>query len=139
MLSYPIELTPDDNGTLLVTVPDIPEVTAVADSDNQVQEQVLDAIEAAFDGYFAEKRALPRPSKPKKGQQTVTLPALVAAKVLLAEEMLTQGVRKAELARRLDVNQVQVDRLLKFGHPSRIETIEAALGVLGKQLEVAVV
>jgi hypothetical protein len=28
MRGYPIELTPDDNGTLLVTCPDLPEVTS---------------------------------------------------------------------------------------------------------------
>ena len=27
MLSYPVKLTPDDNGTILVTAPDLPEVS----------------------------------------------------------------------------------------------------------------
>jgi hypothetical protein len=30
LLGYPIELTPDDNGTLLVICPDLPEVTTFA-------------------------------------------------------------------------------------------------------------
>ena len=139
MLSYPISLTPDDNGTLLVTFPDVPEAITVGDDEEDAKVQALDALEAAFEIYFAQKRSIPMPSKAKRGQPVVTLPALVTAKVLLADEMLRQNVRKAELARRLSVNQVQVDRLLNFGHSSKIEMVESAFAVLGKRLDVRAV
>jgi antitoxin HicB len=139
MLSYPINLEPDDNGTLLVTSRDIPEMAAVGESVEDALVQALDAFEAAFEIYFAEKRVIPKPSKAKRGQPVVTLPVLVASKVLLANEMIEQKVRKADLARRLHVNQVQVDRLLKFGHPSKIEMIESAFSTLGKRLDIRAV
>ncbi len=139
MLSYPISLTPDDNGTLLVTFPDVPEAITVGNDEEDAKIQALDALEAALEIYFAEKRSIPMPSKAKRGQPVVTLPALVTAKVLLAEEMLRQNVRKAELARRLSVNQVQVDRLLNFSHSSKIELVESAFAVLGKRLDVRAV
>jgi antitoxin HicB len=139
MLSYPIELTPDTNGTLLVTFPDVPEAISVGENEDDAKKQALDALEAALDIYFAEKRRIPSPSKPRRGQPVITLPALVTSKVLLANEMLDQNVRKAELARRLNVNQVQVDRLLKFSHSSKIEMVESAFAVLGKRLEVRAV
>ncbi|MEM5338433.1 type II toxin-antitoxin system HicB family antitoxin [Paraburkholderia azotifigens] len=139
MLSYPIVMKPDDNGTLLVTFPDVPEAITVGDNEEDAKVQALDALEAAFEIYFAEKRSIPMPSKPRRGQPVVTLPALVTAKVLLASEMLRQNVRKAELARRLSVNQVQVDRLLNFSHSSKIEMVESAFAVLGKRLDVRAV
>ncbi|MFM0739744.1 type II toxin-antitoxin system HicB family antitoxin [Paraburkholderia xenovorans] len=136
MLSYPIELTPDSNGTLLVTFPDVPEAITVGESEDEALVQALDALEAALEIYFSEKRPIPFPSKATRGQRAITLSALVTSKVLLANEMLQQNVRKAELARRLKVNQVQVDRLLNFSHSSKIEMVESAVAALGKRLEV---
>lgn len=139
MWSYPIVFTPDSNGTLLVTFPDVPEAITVGENKEDACVQALDALEAAFEIYFAQKRQIPMPSRPKRGQSVVTLPALVATKVLLANAMVQKNVRKADLARRLNVNQVQIDRLLKLNHSSKLEMVESALAVLGKRLEVRAV
>jgi antitoxin HicB len=136
MFSYPVTLTPDSNGTLLVTFADIPEANAVGTDEADALRQGLDALEAALDIYFDMRRPVPMPSRARRGQPVVTLPALVTAKVLLANEMLAQGVRKAELARRLDVHMPQVDRLLNLRHSSKLEMIEKALGSLGRRLDV---
>jgi antitoxin HicB len=60
----------------------------------------LDALITALEFYFEDKRAIPLPSKVRKGQPSVTLPARVTAKVLWANQMIAQGVRNSELARR---------------------------------------
>ncbi|BBP95501.1 hypothetical protein BSFA1_06300 [Burkholderia sp. SFA1] len=52
--------------------------------------------------------------------------------------MIRQGVRKSELARRLNVHMPQVDRLLDPRHSSKIEAIEAAFRSLGKRLNISV-
>jgi len=138
MLTYPITLTPDTNGTFLVQFPDIPEAISVAEDETEALINGLDALEAAIEIYFDEKRIVPAPSKVKRGQPSVTLPALVTAKVLLANEMVSQGVRKSELARRLNVHMPQVDRLIDLRHSSKLENIEAAFHSLGHSLEVRV-
>jgi len=138
MLTYPLTLTPDTNGTFLVQFPDIPEAITVAEDETEALVNGLEALEAAIEIYFDEKRVVPRPSKAKRGQLSVTLPALVTAKVLLANEMVSQGVRKAELARRLNVHMPQVDRLIDLRHSSKLENIEAAFRSLGKNLDVRV-
>lgn len=139
MLSYPYTLTRDTNGAFLVQFPDVPEALTVADSASEAAINGLEALEAALEIYFDEKRLIPAPSAPAKGQPCITLPVLVASKVLLANEMVSQGVRKADLARRLNVHMPQVDRLLDLRHSSKIEAIEAALRALGKQLDVRAV
>jgi antitoxin HicB len=139
MLSYPVKLELDTNNTYLVTFPDIPEAVSVGDDKDEALLNALDALESAIEIYFDEKRKIPAPSKPKKGQAVVTLPALVVSKVLLANEMMRQGIRKSELARRLDVHMPQVDRLLDPRHSSKLDAIEAAFNKLGKRLEVSIV
>ncbi len=52
--------------------------------------------------------------------------------------MTEQGIRKAELARRLGWHVPQVDRLFELRHASRFDQIEAAARVLGRTIEVRV-
>jgi antitoxin HicB len=123
----------------VVTFPDIPEAVSVGDDEDEALLNALDALESAIEIYFDEKREVPLPSKPKKGQLAVTLPALVVSKVLLANEMIRQGIRKSELARRLNVHMPQVDRLLDPRHSSKLDAIEAAFSKMGKRLEISVI
>jgi antitoxin HicB len=139
MLSYPVNLELDTNNTYLVTFPDIPEAISVGEDKEEALRNGLDALESAIEIYFDEKREIPQPSRARKGQAVVTLPALVVSKVLLANEMVRQGVRKSELARRLHVHMPQVDRLLDPRHSSRLDAMEAAFKMLGKRLELSMV
>lgn len=138
MLTYPITLTPDTNGTLLVQFPDIPEAITVADDETEALINATEALEAAIEIYFDEKRIVPSPSRVKKGQLSITLSALAATKVLLANEMVSQGIKKSELARRLNVFMPQVDRLVDLRHSSKLESMEAAFHSLGKSLDISV-
>ena len=47
---------------------------------------------------------------------------------------MEQGIRKAELARRLNWHVPQVDRLFDLRHASKFEQIQMAATVLGKRL-----
>ena len=99
MLAYPVNLERDGE-FILVTFPDIPEAITCGTSIEDALLHAKDALESAMDFYFDDRRPVPLPSKPKKGQHLVELPASIAAKVLLLNEMALQNVRPAELARR---------------------------------------
>lgn len=137
MLAYPYKLTPDDNGTFLVTFPDIPEAAAVGEDLESAKIEALDGLLCALDGYFEDRRAIPLPSSYSDTQDTVSLPALETAKVLLLNEMVSQGVKKAEMARRLEVHMPQVDRLLDLRHNTKIDFMEKAAAKLGKHLNIS--
>ncbi|UOO81175.1 type II toxin-antitoxin system HicB family antitoxin [Uruburuella testudinis] len=137
MLAYPYKLTPDDNGTFLVTFPDIPEATAVGEDLESAKIEALDGLLCALDGYFEDRRAIPLPGSYSDTQDTVSLPALETAKVLLLNEMVSQGVKKAEMARRLEVHMPQVDRLLDLRHNTKIDFMEKAASKLGKHLNIS--
>lgn len=140
MFMYPITLTPDKtDGGFVVTFVDIPEALTQGDTKEQALAAAKDALESALDFYFEDKRAVPAPSRAKRGQHVVELAASLSAKVLLLNEMVTQNVRPAELARRLNTSPQEVNRLTNVKHTTRIDGIAAALQALGKHLDMRVV
>lgn len=134
MLDYPVELTPDDNGTLLVTAPNFPELTTFGEDRKDALARAEDALEEAIAARIAHRDDVPWPSG---GRVTVTLGSLTAVKVLLYRGMREQGVGKAELARRLNWHLPQVDRALDIGHKSRLDQLDAALLAIGLQLRIS--
>ena len=137
MFDYPVILTPDD-GTVLVTFPDVPEaITFGADTDEALL-QAVDALESALSFYVDDRKPLPVPSKAKRGQKTVRPSALECAKLGVYQAMTEQGIKKSELARRLGWHLPQVDRLFDLRHASRFDQIEAAARALGRHIEVSV-
>ncbi|MGO9768102.1 MAG: type II toxin-antitoxin system HicB family antitoxin, partial [Roseiarcus sp.] len=47
-MRYAVTLAPDDNGTILVTVPDIPEAVTFGDDRDDALARAVDAIETAI-------------------------------------------------------------------------------------------
>jgi antitoxin HicB len=135
-MKFPVKLLKEPEGGYTVTFPDIPEAITCGTSVEDALHHAKDALESAMDFYFDDRRPIPSPSKPKKGQYQVELPPSVAAKVLLLNEMVAQKVRPAELARRLKVTRQEVNRLTDSRHATKIDGIAAALQVLGKSLEI---
>lgn len=137
MLSYPVTLTPDSNGSYLVGFPDFPEANSVGDNEADALRNAVSALETALEIYFDLRRPIPAPSAPADGQCLVALPALDTAKVLIWNEMHAQNMRKADLARMLDVHTPQIDRLFDLSHSSKIEFVEQAARALGKSLTIS--
>jgi antitoxin HicB len=135
MFSYPAILETDTNGQVMVTFPDIPEAATAGDSETDALHMAVDALESAIEIYFDEKRTVPAPSRAKHGQRTIALPATATAKVLLHNEMLAQGIKKSELARRLKIAPPNIERIFNIHHGTKLDTIEKALNALGKQLD----
>ena len=108
MLTYSIALE-DDDGTLLATSPDFPELTTFGIHREDALARAADALEEAIAARIHDGRDIPSPSQ---GRQVAVLPTLTAVKVMLYQGMREQGIGKAELARRLGWHLPQVDRIL---------------------------
>jgi antitoxin HicB len=137
-MRYPVTLEIDETG-VLVGCSDIPEMHSVGDTVEEALNEAVDGLESAVEIYFDERRPVPLPSRSTRGQKTVTVPALVAAKILLHNEMLARGVKKADLARELNIAPPNVERIFRIRHKTRIETIESALSSMGRHLDVRIV
>ena len=137
MFNYPVTLTPND-GTILVTFADVPEAITFGADEQEALMQAVDALESGLSFYVDARQPLPVPSKAKRGQKTVSPSALECAKLGVYQAMTEQGIRKAELARRLGWHMPQVDRLFDLRHASKFEQIQTAAAVLGKRLVLSV-
>jgi antitoxin HicB len=133
MRGYPVKLSKDGK-FIKVNFPDIPEALTQGRNREEALVAAKDALESAMEFYFEDRRPVPAPSKAKRGQAVVELPASLSAKVLLLNEMLRQNVRPAELARRIGTSPQEVNRLTNIRHTSRIDGVDAALRALGKHL-----
>lgn len=137
MFDYPVTLTPDD-GTVLVTFADVPEAITFGMDEDEALLQAVDALESALAFYVDDRKPLPVPSKAKRGQKTVSPSALECGKLGVYQAMTEQGIKKAELARRLGWHMPQIDRLFDLRHASKLDQIEAAANALGKHVQLQI-
>ena len=137
MFDYPVTLTPDGE-TWLVTFVDVPEAITFGSDEKEALRKAVDALETSLSFYVDSRKPLPVASAPVSGQKTVRPTALECAKLGVYRAMMEKGIKKTELARRLGWHTPQVDRLFDLKHASRLDQIEAAAKVLGKDLRVQV-
>ncbi len=116
----------------------MPEAIPFGADEDEALLQAVDALESALAFHVGDRKSLPVSSAPAPGQHTVRPSALECAKLGVYQAMTEQGIKKAELARRLGWHIPQVDRLFYLGHASRFEHIEAAARALGRRVEVRV-
>lgn len=135
MFEYPVEFTPDDNGTVMATVPDVPGVRSFGDDEDDALFNVRDALETVLSGLITDRADVPAPSK--AGDCVTVSPSLLGTlKISLYQAMRSRGWRKADLARATGLGPRQVDRLLDLRHASTVAQLEAAIGVCGQRYRV---
>ena len=130
MFDYPVILTPDD-GTVLVTFPDVPEAITFGANEDKALNHAVDALETALSFYVDDRKPLPVPSL-QAGLPTVRPSALESIKLAMYREMLVQGRAGAALG----MESPQVDRLFDLNHASRLDQLEAAAKALGRHIDV---
>jgi antitoxin HicB len=136
MLRYPVRLTKDSDGTLLVTARDFAEVTTFGEDEEDALMHAADAIATAMQGRITDRKDIPSPSAPRRRERLVSIPAIIAAKLALYRAMLETGTRKSDLARRLRVHPPQIDRLFDLDHDSRLDQIENAARAMGREMHI---
>lgn len=137
MSYYPLALEPDDNDTLLVTCPKLPEVTTFGETAAEAIANGQNAVLEALAARLVKGQHAPRPRV--TGGAGDSGPVAVVGfwtevKVELSNHLLSAKVTRAELARRMGVHREQVDRLFRLDHVSKPDQIEAAFDALDLQL-----
>ena len=131
MLTYKIKLSADDNGTVLVTCPALPELATFGDTEAEARQRATAAIEVALAARLHANQDLPLPIEMAPGPRAPDLPTLTALKVLLWHALRRAGLTRAELARRMGVHREQVDRLFRIEHASQLGQLDAAFRAAG--------
>lgn len=139
MLTYRFEHERDDNQTVMLTVPALPEVTTFAETEREAGKRVADAIEEALAARMAAGQDIPLPDAERvEGEASwVGMSSLVTIKALMYQWMKMHDVSRADLGRRLGWHREQVDRLFRLDHASRMDQLEAAAKVLGLRVQVS--
>jgi antitoxin HicB len=133
--TYPATLVRDSKaGGYTITFYDFPEAITQAENIAEARIQGADCLEEAMAGRIRLEESIPEPSKARKNDLLVSLPALMAAKAAIYLALKEAKISKSELAKRLKCDEKEIRRLLDPRHKSKIERIEAALEVLGKSL-----
>ncbi len=134
---YEAVLEADDNGAFLVTVPAFPEITTFGEDELDALRRAQDAIEEAVAARIAEGGDVPKFAK-EAPPLKVKLPWLTFLKTALYIVCRDKGITRAELARRLEWNREQVERLFKLDHNSRLDQLEAAYRAAGLNVTLSV-
>lgn len=126
-------------GGYVVTFPDFGYGVTQGESEEEAMEMAQDLLMLTIGDYISESAPLPAPRRHRGSKfRPVPLPALQAAKVDLYATFLGSGLKKAELARRMDIPKTHIDRLFSLRHHSRLDRIESAFAALGKRLHIEV-
>jgi antitoxin HicB len=137
--TYPVALTPDEpGGGFVVTCRNVPELITQGDTLTEALEEAEGALEAAIEARIEDGMDIPQPNRPQKGEHLASLPIGTAMKAALYQAMREQGVTKAELARRMALDEKEARRMLDPRHTTKVPTLERALHVLGKRVELVV-
>jgi antitoxin HicB len=138
-MQYPARFVRDNEvGAYVVSFPDVPEAHTQGDTIEEAMAMASEALELALTFYTEKNKDLPVPSTPKRGMRMVAVPLRGDAKFKLYSALRAAGIKKIELARRLNCSPSQVDRLLDIQHASRLDQLEAAFRAIGMRLTIAV-
>ncbi|MFN0101003.1 MAG: type II toxin-antitoxin system HicB family antitoxin [Bryobacteraceae bacterium] len=130
---YAAKLQPDDNNTILVTFPDVPEVITFGVNRADAMERAKEALRVALSMYVEKGHPLPAARPARHGLVEILLPGAVTAKLALYEAMHAQQITQAELARRLGCHRQHASRIVDPAHNTKFEVLEAALAAVGKR------
>ena len=136
--SYPVRFRRDGEGRFVVDFPDIPEAHTDGRDEREAFAEAVDCLGSAIAFRICEKADVPRASSAKRGQRLVPVPFWVAGKLALYLAMKEQTVNNSELARRLQVRETVVRRMLDPDHATKPERLQKALAALGKNLVIGV-
>lgn len=134
-MRYPVTLQVDtESGGYVVSFPDIPEALTQGDNQEEALLMARDALMTAFEFYFEDSQKIPLPSV-IHSEHYIEVPASVVAKILLLNHFVDARISQRELADRMGVKRQEITRLFDLRHSTKIDTIQKALQVLGKELK----
>ncbi len=140
MFSYPVEvIAGNEQEGYTLQFPDMTCGITDGDTLEEALANAVDCLDAVIEIYIdTKKEPLPQPS-PANGRHIIIPSPQFAMKAALHNELLSQGVTKSELSRRIGMATSNVERVVSPRYKTKFETLYSAFAVLGKRLEIRVV
>ena len=134
---YPALVERDEDGRYLVTFPDFGWGATDGATRDKALAEARDLLRELIAATMREGEDLPKPSRTAE-RPIVVPPVSIALKAALYEAVRAAGVSQRYLARKLDVAENEVRRMLNPDHATKAATIDRALRRLGKRVSVTV-
>jgi antitoxin HicB len=117
--AYPAKMTSGVDGRVLVEFVDLPRVATDGTDKREAFEEAIDALGSELSIRLSRREEIPAPSVAKRNHRLVPVPLWLAPKLALYLAMRDQNVSNSELARRLDVHERVIRRMLDPKHATR--------------------
>jgi antitoxin HicB len=134
---FPIDLVVEDDDAVLATCPLLPEVAVLGETAREARHRAAEAIEDAVAARSAAGREVPRPGN-VPCHVGVRISSHLSVKLALAWALGDSGCSRDDLRRRLGCSAKEVDRLFRLDHATRLDQLEAACRMLGRELHIEV-
>lgn len=139
MFNYPATSHFDEESeTYEITYRDFDNIHAVAYTEDDIELEASDILHVGLEEFISSKMPISMPSEPQSGDFIVYLPPISCLKIALHNAMLTTKTKKADLARKMNLNSAQIERLLDINQTSKIDSLEQALYLLGYHIAISV-
>ncbi len=130
-MEYSALFEPAEEGGFVITFPDWDWGVTQGEHEADARDMIAHSIR--------HRKPVPAPSQPRgRKYRMIELPAMVALKTELYIAFKESGLTKTSLAAKLGIPKTTVDRLFDFKNHTRLDQIEAAFRVLGKELMIDV-
>jgi len=136
MYDYAMRLEQDDYLGYAIFCRDLPQLNSYGDNLEHAIRESFDAVETTLSLYVDQRLPIPEASAPLDDERVIRLSAVTIAKITLWNRMMSLGMRKSDLCKRLKISQTQGDRLVDFLHTSKMEQLEKALEALDTAVRV---
>lgn len=129
---------PEDGRFWMASFRDVPGAHTGGRSREAVTARAGDCLATAIEACLEDGRAVPQPSRPRKGEVLIPLEPSLAAKAAVIEAFRVSGLTQTALAKRLGIDAREVRRLLDPTAPSKLGTLSNAAEALGIRLVITV-
>lgn len=136
--TYPARLEPDEEGRLVVHFLDLPEALTDGADVAEALTEASDCLSEALAGRIHRHEVLPVPSRLGHGMHAVEPEPMIALKAALYDALRSREMSTAELARRLDIDERDAQRLIDPKARTPLSKLEEALSALGYTIGIEV-
>ncbi|MEQ4624906.1 MULTISPECIES: hypothetical protein [Providencia] len=118
---------------------DFPDIEGTAYCEEDIELEATETLMTGLTDFISSKKSIPLPSQSAEHETlSVHLPILCCLKIALHNAIIQTNTRKADLARKLNLNSQQIDRLLDIEHASKVDALEQALYLLGYDINLTI-
>lgn len=132
---YPARLDVHES-TVIVSFREFPEAITEGVDRADALVQAADCLDVALLFRLKDGLAVPPPSRPRRNEVLVPASPGVAAKAALIRAFVESGISRTALARRMNVGETEVRRMLDPDHGTKLDRLDEGMRALGRRLAV---